>query len=66
MGLVLDEDGDLSQAGVDAVAQRNVDDPVLAAEGNRRFCALFGQRVKPLALASGEDHGKHVVHWGKF
>ena len=44
MGFVLDQDGDLAQTGVQAVAEREVDDAVFPAERNSRFRALIRQR----------------------
>ena len=54
--LVLREDGDLADAGVDAVGEHEVDDAELAAEGRGRLAALCGQIVQPLTAAAGHDH----------
>ena len=43
MGFVLDKDGDFSQAGVQAIAQRHIDDPILATKGDGWFGAMLGQ-----------------------
>src|SRR3982751_5361905 len=37
MGFVLDQDGDLAKAGIEAVAQREIDDPIFAAERDGRL-----------------------------
>ena len=58
--LVLGRDEDLAQARVDAVREREVDDPVRAAERHRRLGALARQRVEPLARAAGEQDRDHV------
>ena len=63
---VLDEDGDPAQAGVEAVAQREVDDSVFAAEGHGRLGALFGERGEPFAFAAGQDHREDIVHRGEL
>jgi len=41
--LVLREDVDAAQAGVDAVGERDVDDAILAAEGNCRLGAVASE-----------------------
>ena len=46
MGLVLDQDRNLAQAGVQAVAEREVDDAILPAERNGRFRALIRQGIQ--------------------
>ena len=51
--LVLGEDVDPAQVGVDAVGKRDVDDAVDAAEGDGRLGAVASQRIEPLARASG-------------
>jgi hypothetical protein len=43
MGFVLDKDGDFSQARVQAIAQRHIDDPIFATKGHGRFGAMLGQ-----------------------
>ena len=59
--LVLRGDEDPPQPGVDAVAEREVDDAVRAAEVDRRLRALLRERVEPLAGAAGEDDDEPVV-----
>ena len=59
--LVLRGDEDAAQPGVDAVAQREVDDAVRPAEVDRRLGALLGQRIEPLAGAAGEHDDEAVV-----
>ena len=39
---------------VDEVREREVDQPVVAAEGNRRLGAVGGERPEPLALTASE------------
>ncbi len=50
--LVLGEDVDLAQSGVDAVGEGYVDDAVDAAEGDSGFGAVAGERIKPLACTA--------------
>src|SRR6185295_1235885 len=54
---VLRENADVEDAGVDAIGEREVDDPVLAAEGHRRLRALLGEQAEPAPEPSREDHG---------
>ena len=60
-GLVLGQDADRIDAGVYAVRQREVDDPVLSAEGDRRFGDLVGQDAESAALAACQQHGDAFV-----
>ena len=59
--LVLQRDEDLAQARVDAVAQREVDDAVGAAEIDRRLGPLLRQRIQAFAGASGQNHDDDIV-----
>ena len=43
MGLVLREHEDTSQSGVEAVAERKVDDPIASAEGHGRLRPISSQ-----------------------
>ena len=53
--LILRENEDLPDTGVDAVRQGKIDDPVLAAERRRRLGAVVGQLHEPLAAPTGHD-----------
>ena len=59
--LVLQGDEYLPQPRVDAVAEREVDDPVRTAEIHRRLGPLFRQRIQALAGASGQNHDDDIV-----
>ena len=50
------------EVGVQAVADRDVDQPVLAAERHRRLRAHVGQREEARAAAAAENQGQDVVH----
>ena len=56
-GAVLGQYAYRINAGVDAVGQGKVNDPVLGAEGDGGFCHVAGQRVQPGALSAGQQHG---------
>ena len=62
--LVLERDEDAPQPGVDAVAQREIDDPVRAAEIDRRLGALLRQRIEAFPDAAGQDHYENLVEHG--
>jgi hypothetical protein len=46
-------------AGVDQIAQDEVDDPVPASERNGGFGAFLGERIKPRAPAPGQHERKN-------
>jgi hypothetical protein len=52
--LVLGEDVDVAEIGVDAVGERDVDDAVLAGEGYGRLGTIACEREKTFAGTSGE------------
>jgi hypothetical protein len=58
----LREHEDPTQIGVHAVADRDVDQPVLAADRHRRFRSLLSERKQARPLTAAEDDGKDVVH----
>ena len=60
--LVLNQDGDFPQSGVQAVAERKVDDAVFSAERDGGLGALFGERMQPFALSSGQHHREDILH----
>ena len=67
MGFVLDQDGNLAQTGVQAVAEREVDDAIFPAERNCRFRALIREGIQALALTAGEHHGEDLSHrWARL
>ena len=59
--LVLGGDADAADAGVERVRQREVDDPGLAAEVDRRLGAAVGQFLEPAAAPAGEHVGHRVA-----
>jgi hypothetical protein len=61
LGLVLGEDRDLADAGVDAVGEHEIDNAELAAEGGRRLAAVLGQVTQPLAAPARHDDGKRAA-----
>ena len=60
-GLVLRQDEDLAKVGVDAVRQREIDDPVDAAERDRRLGTVPGQGLQTRSPAPGQHDGQHVT-----
>ena len=59
--LVLGQDEDPPEPRVDAVREREVDDPVGPPEGHRGLRATRRERLEPLALAAGQDQGERLV-----
>ena len=51
----LGEHVDRVDAGVDEIAEHEIDDPVLASEGNCRLGALAREGEKAGSFAAGED-----------
>lgn len=66
MGLVLDEDGDFSKPRVEAITEREIDNAIFPAEGNRRLRPMLGERIKTLALPARQHHGENVLHRGEL
>ena len=60
--VVLGQDDDVVDPGVDAVGQGEVDDPVLATEWDRRLGPFLGQDRQALTLTAGEDDGHRPLH----
>ena len=60
--LVLGEDEDLAQAGVDAVGEGDVDDAVVPAKGHGRFGAIAGEREEPFSGSARKQNSKCVSH----
>ena len=58
VALVLRQHDDPAEAGVDEVREREVDQPVVAAEGDGGLRAIGRQRCEPLAFPAGKDDGE--------
>src|SRR5690606_19497272 len=56
VALVLGEDHDAAVPAVDEIREREIDQPVVAAEWDCRFGPIPGQGHQALALAAGQDH----------
>ena len=54
----LGQDIDRAQPGVEAVADRNIDDPILAADRHRRLRPIFGQWKQARSGATPHDDGQ--------
>jgi hypothetical protein len=57
----LGEQVNAPQTGVDAVGDRDIDEPILAGQRHRRFRAFFGQREQTRALAAAHDYGENIA-----
>ena len=51
---------DLVHIGVQAVADRNVDDAILSSQRNGGFAPLFSQRIEPRAPAAAHDYSEDI------
>ena len=54
-GVELRENKNLVQPGVETIADRNIDQPILAAERNCGLRSILRQRKQAFSGASGED-----------
>ena len=61
--LVLRRDVDVAQPGIDAVAEREVDDPVRPAEIDRRLRAVLRERIQALSDSAGEQDDQDIVEF---
>ena len=57
----LGEEADAPQVGVEAVADRDVHDPVLPAQRDRGLGPVLGERKEPGAGTAAEDDGQDVL-----
>src|SRR5262249_55891748 len=62
----LRQDVDAVQFAVDAITDRDVDEAVLAGDGDGRLAAEFGQGIQPSAATAAEDQGKNILHEWPF
>ena len=60
LGLVLRHDVDLGDAGIDQVAQDEVDNAITVCKGKRRLRMLSGQGIEPCAFPASEDQGNDI------
>ena len=49
------------EPGVEAIRDGDIDQPIFANQGHRRFGALLGQRKEACALSAAHDDGKGIV-----
>jgi porphobilinogen deaminase len=62
-GVELGEYEDLVDSRVQAVADRDVDETILAADGDCRLGALLRQREQSLTLSSSENDTNDPIQW---
>ena len=58
------QDKDAAEIAVDAIGERDVDDSIYPAEGDRRLGAVARERPEALALPSGEEYPDGIAHVG--
>ena len=61
--LILRQHADRVDAGIDAVAQRKVDDSILASVGDGGLGDMLRQRIQPGALAARKQHCYTLFHF---
>ena len=66
VGFVLDEDGDFSQSGVEAIAERKIDNTIFSAKWNSWLGPMFCEGMETFALPARQHHGEHVLHCGEL
>ena len=57
-GVKLSQDENLFDSGIEGIGNGDIDQPVFAADRNRRFRPVARERKKPFALASAENNRK--------
>jgi hypothetical protein len=61
VGLVLGQDDDLAKAGVDEIAQREINEPVSTTKRNGGLGAIGSERHKPFALSTSKDNTEYLL-----
>ena len=61
--LVLGQDTYGINPGIDAVAERKIDDPVLPAKRHGRLGHFFCQHTQPAPLTACQEHGDHIFFY---
>ena len=57
----LREDENAPDIRMQAIADRDVDEAILSADGHRRLRPKLRERKQPRALAASKDDGQHLV-----
>ena len=60
--LVLGENEDPADAGIDAIGKRKIDNPVGSAEWNGGFGRIAGQRMKAFTDAPSQQNCQNIIH----
>ena len=58
---VLGEDSHCVNSRINTVAEREINNPVLTAKGNGRFCYIRSEYPETAALSSRQEHGDHFL-----
>ena len=53
------------QAGVNEITENEIDNTIFATEGDGRFGALLGKRIKAATFAAGENNSQYLESHGK-
>ncbi len=58
----LRQDVNAFESAVDAIAEGNVDESILAGDGHGRLTAVLGQRIQRRAASAAENEADNVLH----
>ena len=61
-GLVLGENVDSAEIGVNAIGKRDIYNAIDAAEGYGRFGAIASQRIEPFARSARQQNSQGIFH----
>lgn len=61
-GIKLGENIYLGYVTVQAIADGNINEPIIRPQGNRRLRPLLGKRVEPRACSTSQNNPKNTLH----
>jgi hypothetical protein len=61
-GIKLGQNGDLINAGVQAIADGDIDEPVFSGNGHGWLGPQFGEGIQPRTLAASHNQAKDMFH----
>src|SRR5271157_6038696 len=61
-GIELCQNCDAVNLGVDGIADRNVNEPILTDNRHRRFATLLRQWIETRSASATHDHCQYIVH----
>ncbi len=61
-GVVLGEDGDFFNAGINTIAHRNVNQAIATRQWHRWLGTLPRQRIQPRAAPTTQNKSQNIIH----